>query len=77
MKTEKPKTGVLVALNRLPSGKYRWRVVVGTDEHGRQVRVSGTALSRIAAEQAVSDLTALSDLLGVMGRQNGRRGGPA
>ena len=41
-------------LDKLPSGKWRWRVSVGTDEHGRQVRVTGTARNKSEADEAMT-----------------------
>lgn len=41
-------------LDELPSGKWRWRVSVGTDDLGHQLRVTGTARNKTEAEQAMT-----------------------
>ena len=40
----KPKNTMPEGIDKLPSGKYRWRVTVGYRE-GKQVRATGAALT--------------------------------
>ncbi len=41
-------------VEQLPSGRWRWRVSVGMDSNGQQIRRSGTAINKTEANRALS-----------------------